>query len=142
MADKERFTDIFNAPRERPGFLRTMNLAPVDIEELGLTAQERTLWNHHLYNLNHIGTGGFIQPTGEVSTVLQAVIPGPNGRFYNVPTVWGGRQLLGRELVDMINRTGGLDRWPSYDSAEEAQARYGLMHSAMKPPAPKREDKK
>jgi hypothetical protein len=97
---------------------------PLAMKNLDLTPQEQNLYKHHLSNL--AGGGKVIQPSGDISTLLQAVVE-RGGRYYNIPTVWGGRQL---SPGDAEKRAGeiGWSNWPSYSSAKAADARYQQMH--------------
>lgn len=102
---------------------------------LKLTPQERNIWQHHQYNLHNIGTGGVANKDGTISTVYQMVVTGPGGKFYSIPSVWNGRILNEREAVQMAAKQG-WDKWPSYDTPEEADKRYQMMHPFMEGPAP------
>lgn len=98
------------------------------VQQLGLTPQEQNLYQHHLSNL--WGGGRVVQPGGDVSTVLQSVVQGPDGRFYNIPTVWNGQALP----VDAAQRQAALagwGNWPAYATPEAADARYMAMHGMM-----------
>src|SRR6516225_9226398 len=61
---------------------------PVAVKALDLTPQEQNLYKYHLTNL--AGSGKIIRPSGQISTVEQAVVEGPGGKFYSIPTVWDG----------------------------------------------------
>lgn len=100
----------------------------VAAHELGLTYQEQNLYQHHLNNLN--GAGKFAQPDGAISTVLQAVVSPDNKNFYNIPTVWDGKQLSIPEATQRAAAIG-WSNWPSYGSPDEADARYESMHRYM-----------
>jgi hypothetical protein len=98
------------------------------VQQLNLTPQEQFLYQHHLSNL--WGGGRVVQPGGDVSTVLQSVVQGPDGRFYNIPTVWGGQALP----VDAAQRQAALagwGNWPAYATPQAADARYMAMHPLM-----------
>lgn len=104
-------------------------LLPQATRDFALTPQEQHLYQHHVYNLNN---GMEVRhDNGDVSTILQAVVTGPNGKFYNIPTVWGGKVLPIDDALKAVQDTGGLDQWPSYNSPEEADARYMTMHGYM-----------
>jgi hypothetical protein len=98
------------------------------VQQLGLTPQEQNLYQHHLSNL--WGGGRVVQPGGDVSTVLQAVVQGPDGRYYNIPTVWNG-QALDVPTAERQARLAGMSNYPSYATPEEADARYMAMHGMM-----------
>src|SRR5215470_10570122 len=78
---------------------------------LKLTPQERALYERHLTNL--WGTGGVTNPDGSRSTLYQMTMLGPDGRAYNIPTVWDGKIL---EADDAVQRAmqQGLRNFPSY----------------------------
>lgn len=107
--------------------LKDTNFA-VASKELNLTPQEQNLYEHHA---NNLGTSNqVLQPDGSVSTVLQAVVTGPDGRFYNIPTVWGGTAYDPGTAM-LYATQAGLDRYPSYSTPEEADKRYEKMHVYM-----------
>jgi hypothetical protein len=95
-----------------------------------LTPQEQNLVEHHLDNL--YGPGKVISPSGNVSTVLQAVTTRrPDGsRYYNIPTVWDGKVLTVDEAAERAAKAG-WDKWPSYATPEQADLRYEWMHDLM-----------
>ncbi len=92
---------------------------------LHLTPQEQYLYQMHLNNLQ--GEGKVTQPNGDISTLLQAVVTGPDGKFYSIPTVWGGQALDPQAAAQRAGAIG-WDKWPSYASPDEADARYESMH--------------
>lgn len=97
-------------------------------EALKLSPQEQYLYMHHL---NNLATGRAVKNAdGSISTVLQRVVGGPNGRYYNIPSVWNGR-ILGAKEATMMSSQMGWGRWPSYSSPDEADARYMAMHKYM-----------
>lgn len=95
--------------------------------DLGLTPQEQGLYQRHLTNLT--GSGGVDNPNGSRSTLYQAVVE-HEGKFYNIPTVWDGKILNTDQAVGRV-RGEGWDKFPSYGSAEDAEARYTKMHGYM-----------
>ena len=96
--------------------------------DLKLTPQEQFLYQHHLDNLS--GEGKVVQPNGDISTLLQAVVTGPDGRFYNIPTVWEGKALPPNEAAQRAASIG-WDKWPSYIAPTLADERYMRMHQYM-----------
>jgi hypothetical protein len=98
------------------------------MSELGLTPQEQFLYQHHLNNL--YGTGKVIQSNSDISTVLQAVVTGHDGKYYNIPTVWDG-QVLPPDQAAQRAASAGWDKWPSYSTPDAADARYEAMHAYM-----------
>lgn len=127
-------------------------LVPVDYDpfenlttatsQIGLSPEEVALYQMHLLNLT--GAGGVDNPDGSRSTLYQAVEE-HNGRFYSVPTVWNGKIETEKwtdpktgKVWDIPNKTAysniekmGWDKFPSYATAAEADARYGKMHEYM-----------
>ena len=110
-------------------------------EALDLNPQERALYQRHVRNL--YGPDGVDHPDGARSTLYQSVEQ-HNGRFYNVPTVWGGKieaepyKTPDGRVVDVPNATAlaniekhGWDNFPSYATPDEADARYEAMHHFM-----------
>lgn len=94
---------------------------------MNLTPEERYLYNTHLQNLN--GTGKIVHPDGSISSLLQMSFE-QDGKFYNIPTVVGGKQLGPRDAIRAAERVG-LDKFPSYDSEDEAEARYSALHEFL-----------
>lgn len=95
------------------------------VQQLALSPQEQYLYFHHLNNL--YGPGKVVQPTGDVSTVLQAVTSGPGGLYYSIPTVWDGKALdidSARQKAQQV----GWSNFPAYATPEQADDRYALMH--------------
>ena len=90
--------------------------------------QELNLWWHHLGNLRR--PDSYVSPAGDVSTMLQAVVPGPGGRQYSIPTVWDAKPLTVDEAIARAAQQG-WQHWPSYGNAETADYRYGLLHQFM-----------
>ena len=95
--------------------------------QLHLTPQEQFLYQHHLDNLN--GSGKVVQPSGDISTILQETVD-MDGRTYNIPTVWNGK-ILDDKAAFAKARSVGLDEFPSYASEAEAETRYQQMHVFM-----------
>lgn len=95
---------------------------------MNLTPQEKYLYQTHLTNL--YGTGKIVHPDGGISSLLQMSFEGDNGRTYNIPTVWGGRQLAPVDAIRAAHGVG-IDRFPSYATQDEAEARYEAMHDYL-----------
>jgi hypothetical protein len=114
-------------PPAAPTPVPTTNLDDAS-KDLKLTPEEQYLYKQHLDNL--AGPGKVMQPDGSVSTLLQAVVTGPDGKFYNVPTVWDGKTHTPQEALAHA-QADGLSKYPSYATAEEADARYEQMHDYM-----------
>jgi len=100
---------------------------PQPMGSMNLTPQETFLYQHHLQNL--IGPGKVMNADGSISTIFQ--FPAEHGgKFYNIPTVWDGKILSADEAKKRAAKIG-WDKWPSYSTPEEADARYMRMHDAM-----------
>jgi hypothetical protein len=95
--------------------------------DLKLTPQEQNLYQRHLTNLT--GPGGVDNPDGSRSSLLQTTVES-DGKTYNIPTVWDGKTHTGDEAWQHAKQEG-LDKFPSYASEDEAEARYGRMHDYM-----------
>jgi len=96
---------------------------------MSLTPEEKYLYQTHLQNL--YGAGKVVHPGGDISTLLQMSFEGPGGKTYSIPTVWGGQALKPGDAIRMAERTGGLDRFPSYATGDEAEARYQQLHDYL-----------
>jgi soluble lytic murein transglycosylase-like protein len=142
----ERIPQTMLPPSMRTNSEEEKNLRSAD-EELHLTPQEKFLYRMHLHNLN--GSGGVDNPPdaenpqGSRSTLYQAVQE-HNGKFYNIPTVWDGKREVepytkpDGTVIETPNKTAlanvekiGWDKFPSYATAEEADARYEKMHKFL-----------
>lgn len=95
--------------------------------DLKLNPQELSLYERHLKNLN--GPGGVDNPDGSRSTLYQANVE-HDGKHYNIPTVYDGKILPWREAADRADAQGWRN-FPSYNSPDEAEARYNDMHKYM-----------
>lgn len=96
-------------------------------EALNLTPQEQALYQRHLTNL--YGPGGVDNADGSRSTLFQASVE-RDGKTYNIPTVWDGKILSVPDAVKKA-QAAGWDKFPSYASEKEAEARYQQMHAYM-----------
>jgi hypothetical protein len=101
---------------------------------LRLTPQEQALYQRHFSNL--YGPGGVTNdgsdpnlPRGSRSTLYQSSVE-HDGKTYNIPTVWDGKVLSIDESVKRV-QAEGWDKFPSYGSEAEAEARYQKMHDFM-----------
>ena len=81
----------------------------------------------HLTNL--YGKGGVNNPDGSRSTLYQMTAE-INGKTYVLPTVWNGQILSPQQALQQAQQYG-LDKFPSYGSEQEAEARYQQMHNYM-----------
>lgn len=101
---------------------------------LHLNSEERALYQRHLTNLN--GKGGVDNPDGSRSTLFQTTVE-HDGKFYVIPTVFDGKILWQKDAADpaaaAIERVKqiGWDKFPSYKTEHEAEARYQQMHVFM-----------
>lgn len=96
-------------------------------QAMGLTPQEKFLYNMHLQNLN--GPGKIVHPDGSISSLLQMSFE-RDGKVYNIPTVWGGKQLDPADAIKAAESVG-LNKFPAYNNQEEAEARYDAMHDFL-----------
>jgi len=107
---------------------------------LNLTPQEKALYERHLSNL--MGPGGVDNaptpenPQGSRSTLFQTTAE-HDGKFYTIPTVFDGKILWDKNAADpaaaaiaKVEKIG-WEKFPSYKSEAEAEARYQQMHSFM-----------
>lgn len=94
---------------------------------LELSPQEADLYSRHLHALheNH----GFTHQDGSVSTLMATTV-NIDGRERLIPTVVDGRIVSPSEAVEAAV-AGGIERYPSYASPEEAKSRYDKMHEYM-----------
>ncbi len=97
-------------------------------KSLGMNPQEQALYQRHLTNL--WGSGGVDNPNGSRSSLFQMSTQGPDGRTYNLPTVYNG-QILPPDAAYQQAQQQGLQNFPSYGSGDEAEARYQQMHGFM-----------
>jgi hypothetical protein len=107
---------------------RANHMAEAEAALGGLTPEEKFLYNMHLTNLH--GRGRLEQPDGSVSSLIQMSFEGPGGKTYNIPTLWGGHQLPPDEAIARAQKIG-LDKFPSYASGDEAEARYRQLHDYL-----------
>jgi hypothetical protein len=96
-------------------------------KDMNLSPQERALYQRHLDNLN--GPGGVDNPDGSRSSLKQITVES-DGKTYSIPTVYDGKIVSNEEA---IKRAGaeGFDKFPSYATEQEAQARYDQLHGYM-----------
>lgn len=95
---------------------------------LTMSPQEQAMYRRHLSNL--WGNGGVDNPDGSRSTLYQMSTSGPDGRTYNLPTVYDG-SLLQPDAAMGRAQQQGLGSFPSYPTPDAAEARYGQMHGYM-----------
>jgi hypothetical protein len=95
--------------------------------QLKLNPQEQALYQMHLQNLH--GAGGVDNPDGSRSTLYQTTFE-LDGKNYVIPTVWGGK-ILTPDQAQQMAKQYGIDKFPSYGSDQEAEARYQQMHGFM-----------
>lgn len=107
------------------GHRRQQNFAAARAE-LGLTPQEVYAYRHHLGNLDR---GGVPHPDGSLSSFYNMTV-GFGDRTYVLPRVWDNR-ILDEDAAIARARADGLEKWPSYDSLDAANARYDAMHKYM-----------
>lgn len=100
------------------------------MKSLGLTPQEQFLYQWHVNNITGQNGGKAVHNSdGSTSTILQMSEP-VNGKWYNVPSVWDGKKHTEDQAFDHAAKMG-WDKWPSYATEKEAEARYQKMHAFM-----------
>ena len=99
------------------------NIVDADLA-LGLTPEEQNLYAHHL---NMLATGNVVNNADVSHSTLRAASVGIGGKTYNIPTVWDGKILPVREAMKRA-AAKGWNHWPAYNSPEEADTRYALLH--------------
>lgn len=95
--------------------------------ELDMTPEEQALYMRHLSNVN--GPGGVDRPDGGRSTLYQMSTQ-IGDRIYNIPTVWDGKIVRPEQALKLAFMEG-IDKFPSYPTIDEAEARYAAMHAYM-----------
>jgi hypothetical protein len=95
-------------------------------KEMGLNEQEQFLYQHHLDNL---AKGGVPSTSGKISTTL-AITVGQDDKTYVIPTVWNNKVVSKDQAIANADKAG-FDKFPSYDSRDEATTRYFQMHDYM-----------
>jgi hypothetical protein len=102
------------------------NMKDIATKEMGLNEQEQFLYQHHLDNY---AKGGVKQPTGETSTIKNITVES-DGKTFVIPTVWDNKIVSNDQAIKNAD-AAGFDKFPSYGSEEEANARYNAMHDYM-----------
>ena len=92
---------------------------------LNMTPQEQNLYQMHLDNL----AKGGVPNNGGLSTLYQASVE-HDGKTYNIPTVWDGKIVPPDQAQQRVAAIG-WDKFPSYDSTDQAEKRYDQMHAYM-----------
>jgi hypothetical protein len=96
-------------------------------EDMGLSPEERSLYERHLMNLS--GPGGVDNPDGSRSTIYNTTTE-RDGRTYVIPTIYNGRAVHPDHAAELAEQQG-LHNFPSYPSEREADDRYQRMHGYM-----------
>jgi hypothetical protein len=116
---------------EKFGPLGQPNLKDVATKRLGLNEQEQFLYQHHLDNY---AKGGVQSAGGTKTSSLLAITVGSKDKSdpktYVVPTIWDNKVLSKDEAIQRADDLG-LEKFPSYDTREQANARYSQMHRYM-----------
>lgn len=113
--DFERGSPTPGVQTAAPGAIPRTNLEAAE-RELGLTPQEKYLYEHHLANLSR---GGVKNRDGTISTVLSIGVQ-IDGREYVIPTVWDNKIVANPAEAIERAKAVGLDKFPSYANAQEA----------------------
>jgi hypothetical protein len=101
------------------------------MSNLKLNKQEQFLYRMHLQNLR---SGGVPNPAGGTSTLFMSTFE-IDGKTYVIPTVWKG-QIVKPDQALAYAKQMGLEKFPSYDSENEAEKRYNAMHGFMEKDLP------
>jgi hypothetical protein len=104
-----------------------INLAAADAE-MHFTPQEKDFYQLHLDRLRSPNER-IVDDQGNVSTLLQMTVD-HEGKTYNIPSIWGGKIVSVDDAVKNVEKIG-WDKFPSYNTPEEAEARYQRMHKYM-----------
>ncbi|HEX4044007.1 MAG TPA: hypothetical protein VHY10_20090 [Xanthobacteraceae bacterium] len=115
--------EITDSPRLVPG---DTNRAAA-ISAMKLTPQETALYDRHLKNL--YGAGGVDNADGSRSTLYE-ITAGFGNKTYVLPTVWDGKILPADQAIERA-KADGLDKFPSYATEQEAEARYQQLHGYL-----------
>lgn len=94
--------------------------------DMTLTPQEKNLWTRHRANLDQGGVKNADGTTSTLSTITTEI----DGRTYVLPTIWDNKRLGTEEAIGRAKKAG-LEKFPSYGSEEEANARYDKLHSLI-----------
>lgn len=128
MADLPSLADMYGREAGTPTYRIDQNMEEAQ-KALSMTPQERALYARHL--ANGWGTGGVDNPDGSRSSLFQANVEGPDGRSYNIPTVYDGAKLPVPQAIDRAAQQG-WQNFPAYATPEAAEARYvDGMHPFM-----------
>jgi hypothetical protein len=95
-------------------------------KQMGLNEQEQFLYQHHLDNL---AKGGVSSAGGKTSSLL-AITAESDGKTSIIPTVWDNKVVSKGQALKNADAVG-WDKFPAYDSREEATDRYFKMHTYM-----------
>jgi hypothetical protein len=96
-------------------------------KEMGLNEQEQFLYQHHLDNY---AKGGVSSAGGTKTSTVLAITVGQDDKTYVIPTVWNNKVVSKDQAIENADKAG-FDKFPSYDSREQANARYSQMHTYM-----------
>lgn len=96
------------------------------IRELKLNEQEQYAYQHHLKNLSM----GGVPNEGKTSSYLSKTFTFGD-RAYVLPSVWDNKIIEDNKEIVRRAREAGLEKFPSYGSVDEAEARYDKMHAYM-----------
>jgi hypothetical protein len=111
------------------------------MQALNLTPQEKFLYRWHTNNVTGANGGKAIYNADSTSTVLQMEEPAEvfglkDGKWRNIPSVWDGKAHTEDEAIAHAKKIG-VEKWPAYNSQEEAVARYQKMHDIMELDVPR-----
>jgi hypothetical protein len=126
--DQEKVSKFLTKPegKEEFGGLGQPNMKDIATKKMGLNEQEQFLYQHHLDNL---AKGGVPSAGGKTSTILGITV-GQDDKTSVIPTVWDNKVVSPDQAIANADKVG-WDKFPSYDSREEAFNRYSQMHDYM-----------
>lgn len=101
---------------------------------LTLTPEERGLYTHYMENGMAPAAAGAAQRPATPAPPFNLQV---GDKFHALPTMWGGQALSWDDpqqrakLLGNIQNAGGFAKYPSYPSAEAANARYAALRNYM-----------
>ncbi len=124
LEDDTRSPGLINRPVSDMPNMANFNAAH---DALKMTPEEQALYMRHLANVR--GPGGVDRPDGSRSTLFQMSVQ-MGDRIYNIPTVWDGKIVPPAQALKLAHMEG-IEKFPSYPTTDEAEARYEAMHGYM-----------
>jgi len=115
------------------GVVRAMARSAEPMSKLNLTVPEMHLYMEHL---NNLAKGGYKQPGGQTSTLIQMGVDPPEGDAsyqpaVNIPSLWNLQPGNEQRARAIAFKRYGPGYWPSYPNFDVSEARYNQMHDVM-----------